>query len=49
MGYVLDLYASAPGGSATGANMREVQYVLTFSRPIFCCALFLCDKLNVGT
>ncbi|OAG18810.1 hypothetical protein CC77DRAFT_1010056 [Alternaria alternata] len=24
MGYVLDLYASAPGGPATGANMREV-------------------------
>jgi hypothetical protein len=30
MGYVLDLYASAPGGPATGANMREVQYVLIF-------------------
>ena len=40
MGYVLDLYASAPGGPATGANMREVQYVLTFSRPDFYCALF---------
>jgi hypothetical protein len=49
MGYVLDLYASAPGGPATGANMREIQYVLTFSRPIFCCVLFLCDKPNVGT
>ncbi|CAN9233295.1 unnamed protein product [Alternaria alternata] len=40
MGYVLDLYASASGGPATGANMREVQYVLTFSRPDFYCALF---------
>lgn len=49
MGYILDLYASAPGGPATGANMREIQYVLTFLRPIFCCALFLCNKANVET